>query len=41
MTSVYFSDPDGINLEFNAWLPALRSWRNDGRPMSDRTVAAA
>ena len=41
MTSVYFSDPDGIALEFNAWLPAFRAWPSDGVPMSDRTVAAA
>lgn len=41
MTSIYFSDPDGIALEFNAWLPAFSKWPNDGVPMSDRTVAAA
>jgi len=41
MTSVYFADPDGIDLEFNAWLPAFGSWPADGVPMSDRTVAAA
>jgi catechol 2,3-dioxygenase-like lactoylglutathione lyase family enzyme len=35
MTSVYLSDPDGINLEFNAWLPAFGSWPNDAAPMSE------
>ena len=35
MSSVYFSDPDGINLEFNAWLPAFKSWPNDLVPLSD------
>jgi catechol 2,3-dioxygenase-like lactoylglutathione lyase family enzyme len=41
MTSVYFSDPDGINIEFNAWLPAFESWPNDAAPMSDETAPAS
>ncbi|MGE0803234.1 MAG: VOC family protein [Lautropia sp.] len=27
MSSVYFVDPDGINLEFNAWFPRWANWR--------------
>ncbi|MBF4163301.1 VOC family protein [Nocardioides acrostichi] len=40
MSSVYFSDPDGIALEFNAWFPTFASWPNDKTPMSDATVGA-
>jgi catechol 2,3-dioxygenase-like lactoylglutathione lyase family enzyme len=35
MDSVYFDDPDGIHLEFNAWLPEWDSWPNDHEPWSD------
>ncbi|KAA0999143.1 VOC family protein [Paraburkholderia panacisoli] len=29
MDSVYFFDPDGIQIEFNAWMPEWRAWPND------------
>ncbi|MFC9838786.1 VOC family protein [Rhodococcus sp. NPDC127530] len=35
MSSVYFTDPDGIELEFNAWFPIWQSWPNDAIPMND------
>jgi catechol 2,3-dioxygenase-like lactoylglutathione lyase family enzyme len=35
MDSVYFEDPDGLRLEFNAWLPEWDSWRNDHEPWAD------
>jgi catechol 2,3-dioxygenase-like lactoylglutathione lyase family enzyme len=35
MDSVYFDDPDGLHLEFNAWLPLWDSWRNDDEPWAD------
>ena len=35
MDSIYFFDPDGIHIEFNAWLPAWRGWRNDHIPQSN------
>jgi catechol 2,3-dioxygenase-like lactoylglutathione lyase family enzyme len=35
MDSVYFDDPDGLHLEFNAWMPAWDDWRNDDEPWSD------
>jgi catechol 2,3-dioxygenase-like lactoylglutathione lyase family enzyme len=41
MTSVYFSDPDGINIEFNSWLPAFESWPSDATPMSDAAASAS
>jgi len=34
MSSVYFSDPDGIMIEFNAWMPAWGLWPRDAVPMS-------
>jgi len=34
MNSVYVIDPDGIEVEFNAWAPAWRDWPNDGVPVS-------
>jgi catechol 2,3-dioxygenase-like lactoylglutathione lyase family enzyme len=42
MDSVYLDDPDGLHLEFNAWLPEWDSWRNDHEPWSDpRTITPA
>jgi catechol 2,3-dioxygenase-like lactoylglutathione lyase family enzyme len=39
MDSVYFDDPDGLHLEFNAWLPEWDSFPSDVAPWSDpRTV---
>jgi len=35
MDSVYFDDPDGLHLEFNAWLPDWDNWPNDHKPWSD------
>jgi catechol 2,3-dioxygenase-like lactoylglutathione lyase family enzyme len=35
MDSVYFDDPDGLHLEFNAWLPDWDNWPNDHEPWSD------
>lgn len=35
MSSVYFHDPDGLMLEFNAWLPAWKSWPNDHTPWAE------
>jgi hypothetical protein len=35
MDSVYFNDPDGLRLEFNAWMPDWDSWPNDDKPWSD------
>jgi catechol 2,3-dioxygenase-like lactoylglutathione lyase family enzyme len=35
MDSVYFDDPDGVHLEFNAWLLEWDSWPNDHVPWSD------
>jgi catechol 2,3-dioxygenase-like lactoylglutathione lyase family enzyme len=35
MDSVYFEDPDGVQLELNAWLPEWDAWPNDHEPWSD------
>jgi len=35
MDSVYFDDPDGLHLEFNAWTPLWDAWPNDGEPWAD------
>ena len=36
MTSVYLTDPDGIELEFNAWLPAMEgAFSNDAVPLGE------
>lgn len=35
MTSVYVSDPSGIQIEFNSWLPSWEAWPNDGVPQSN------
>jgi catechol 2,3-dioxygenase-like lactoylglutathione lyase family enzyme len=41
MDSVYFDDPDGLRLEFNAWLPEWDKWPNDHEPWEDpRTTRA-
>lgn len=34
MDSIYVFDPDGIEVEFNAWAPAWRDWPNDAVPVS-------
>jgi catechol 2,3-dioxygenase-like lactoylglutathione lyase family enzyme len=34
MSSVYVSDPSGILVEFNAWLPGWENWPNDSVPRS-------
>jgi catechol 2,3-dioxygenase-like lactoylglutathione lyase family enzyme len=39
MSSVYFHDPDGLMLEFNAWLPAWESWPKDHAPWAEPVSA--
>jgi hypothetical protein len=41
MTSVYMNDPDGYEVEFNAWTAAWAKSRNDHVPMSQNTLADA
>ncbi|MDP3138071.1 MAG: VOC family protein [Burkholderiaceae bacterium] len=38
MDSVYFFDPDGIGLEFNAWLPQWATWPNHHVPLANVPV---
>ena len=40
MTSVYMNDPDGYEVEFNAWTEAWKTWRNDHVPMSQAVPMA-
>jgi len=40
MNSIYVKDPDGIEVEFNAWAPAWRAWRNNHVARSNERVAA-
>lgn len=37
MDSVYFCDPDGVQLELNAWLPDWDDWPNDHEPWSNES----
>lgn len=37
MNSVYVFDPDGIEVEFNAWAPAWRNWPANHVPRTNRT----
>lgn len=36
MNSIYVIDPDGIELEFNAWAPEWRNWPADATPRSNK-----
>lgn len=38
MSSVYITDPSGIQIEFNAWLPGWESWPNDDVAVADADV---
>jgi len=35
MNSIYVHDPDGLEIEFNAWAPAWRDWPADGVAVSN------
>ena len=40
MNSIYVFDPDGIEVEFNAWAPGWKNWRNDHIPRTNASLAA-